>query len=307
MKKVLITAKCHAVLIEKLQAQNYEVEIKPTINYTELLQQIGDYVGLITTTSIAIDKPIIDAANQLQFIGRLGSGMEHIDVAYATLKSIKCVSSPEGNCNAVAEHCVGLLIGLTKNICKSYHQLQQHLFVREENRGEELSAKTIAIIGFGHTGAAFAQKLQGFNTKILVHDIFKNNCSNEYVQQVELQQIFSEADVVSLHLPATELTKYYANAQFFNSFQKPIYFLNTSRGDVVNTQDLIIALTQKKVVAAALDVLENEKLNTYTTVEKDQLDFLLQQPNVIITPHIAGYSHQSFYLMSKILGDKLGV
>lgn len=307
MKKIIITAKCHQILIDELQAKNYEVVIKPTINYSQLLQEINEYIGLITTTSIVIDKPIIDAANQLQFIGRLGSGMEHIDVQYANSKNIKCVSSPEGNCNAVAEHCVGMLISLTKNINKSYHQLQQGFWLRNENRGEELNDKTIAIIGFGHTGSAFAQKLKGFNVRILAHDIYKNNFNNDYIQQAKLQQIFNEADIVSMHLPATSLTKHYANAHFFNSFKKPVCFLNTSRGDVVNTNDLIAAIQQKKVLAAALDVLENEKLETYTKNEKEQLDFLLHQPNLIITPHIAGYSQQSFYLMAKVLLNKLNL
>lgn len=305
MKKVIITAKCHPYLIEQLTTKGYEINHQPKINYSQLLEVINDYTGLITTTSIIIDKAMLNAATNLKFIGRLGSGLEHIDVAFANSKNIVCVSSPEGNCNAVAEHCLGLLLNLMNNINKSSYDLKQGNFIRDENRGEELFGKTIGIIGFGHTGSSFAKLLQPFNVTVLANDIDKTGFENEYIKQASVEQIFENGDVISLHLPLTTLTKYLANDNFFNSLKKQPYFLNTSRGEVVNTDALISAIKNKKVKAVGLDVLENEKLETYTEPEKEQLIFLLQQNNVLITPHIAGYSNEAFYKMARITLDKL--
>ena len=303
--KVIITAKCHPFLIEKLQKKGYKILHLPITKYAELLSKINTCVGLITTTSIAIDKQMIDAATQLKWIGRLGSGMEHIDLDYATSKNIKCVSSPEGNCNAVAEHCLGLLLNLMNNINKSSNDLKQSNFIRDENRGEELFGKTVGIIGFGHTGSSFAKLLEPFNVTVLANDIEKNNFSNHYIKEASVKEIFEQSDIVSLHLPLTQITKHYANELFFNSFKKQPYFLNTSRGDIVDTSALITAIKNKKLKAVALDVLENEKLETYSNKETEELNFLLSQPNVIITPHIAGYTNEAFYKMAKIIIEKL--
>jgi len=304
-KRVIITAKCHQYLLDSLISRDYEIIHLPGIKYEELLAIVSSFTGIITTTSIVIDKQMIDAATNLKWIGRLGSGMEHIDVIYAKTKNIKCVSSPEGNCNAVAEHSLGLLLGLMNNINKSAVEVKAGKWLRDINRGEELFGKTIGIIGFGHTGSSFAKILQPFNGKVLANDIIKSGFDNEYIKKASVEQIVQNADVISLHLPLTEFTKYYANEAFFNSLEREPYFINTSRGDVVDTNALINAIKNKKVRAAGLDVLENEKLETYSKEEKHQLDFLSKQDNVIITPHIAGYSNEAFYKMAKIIIDKL--
>lgn len=305
-KKVLIAAPVHSILTRWLDANGYECIIREQITQHEAMKLVQDCTGIITSTRLQVNRELIDTAPLLQWVGRMGSGMEVIDLPYATKKGIACYSSPEGNCNAVAEHALGMLLSLNKKIVKSNAEVKNGIWLRDENRGVELEGKTVGIIGFGHTGSSFARKLYGFDVQVLAYDKYVHGAVPKYLEECKsLDRLFEEADIVSFHVPLQQDTQHYFNADFIEKMQKPFVLINTSRGGVVDTKALYDGLLSGKIVGACIDVWEEEPISAMSSKMKDYLDNIAAMPNVITTPHIAGYSVEALYKMSKVLLNKI--
>lgn len=271
------------------------------------LPELKNVRGIVTDTRLHIRENLLDQAPNLRWIGRLGSGMEHIDVQALHSRGIFCISTPEGNSLAVAEHCLGLYLALLRRIVLANQEVCSQIWRRNENRGEQLQGKKVGIIGYGNTGKAFAKILSLLGVEVLAYDKYKRIDSDIDlpVQPASLDMIFAEADMVSLHLPLTEETHYYANLNFFQRFYKRILFINSSRGKILDTEALLLAYDKGLIRGAALDVLENEKLDKWTEKDRQIFQSLKTKPNVILTPHIAGYTFQSLEKMSALLCQKL--
>lgn len=308
MKKVLVTDDCHPILTDGLLKLGYVCDYFPNIAPEKTFEIIGEYTGLIINSKILVNREFLNRAEKLEFVGRLGSGMEIVDRVYAAERNVAVVSSPEGNRNAVAEHALGMLLALSSKLLKGDREVRINVWEREANRGFELSGRTIGIFGYGHTGQQFAKKLQGMEMRVLACDKYKpaGYALNEpWVVETTPDVIQKEADIISLHLPLTEETRYFFDNTFINASRRGVILLNTSRGKCVNTADLIIALEDGRVGGACLDVFENEKPGTFTADEKLMYNRLHAFENVVMSPHVAGWTIESKKKLAEILLDKI--
>jgi len=305
--RVIVTADAHPLLQETLEARGYHVEVLPAITREVLAGRIIDCEGLVVTTRLRVDAGLLAAAPRLKWVARLGSGMELIDEEAAAALGIRCVSSPEGNRTAVAEHALGMLLSLMHRIRSSADEVRQGLWRRDANRGTELSGKTVGIIGYGHTGGAFARLLQPFGVTVLAHDRYRFGFAAGHVHEAGPEQIARYADVVSLHLPLTQETRHYADEAFFRSLAQRPWFINTSRGAVQDTAAVASALREGLVSGVALDVLETEPPAGGGGPEDEALRYLLSDARAVVTPHIAGYSQESYRELSAVVLRKLGL
>ncbi|HRW62079.1 MAG TPA: 2-hydroxyacid dehydrogenase [Bacteroidales bacterium] len=307
--KVLFVDSTHDNLPQKLTKAGFECHYMPDINPDKIKDIICDYHGIIIRSKIKIDKTLIDLSSNLRFIGRVGAGLENIDVDYAESKGIKCFNSPEGNRDAVGEHALGMLLCLFNNMLKADMEVRHGKWIREGNRGLEIKGKTIGIIGYGNMGSAFAQRLKGFDAHVIAYDKYKTKFTDNYVTEVSLNDVFEQTDILSLHVPLTDETFEMVDDEFINRFRKNIYIINTARGKVLKTESLVKNMKQGKVLGAALDVLEYEKVSFESLHSEENipeaLNYLINSQNVVLTPHIAGWTHESNVKLSEFLADKI--
>ena len=308
--KILHLDKNHSLLLKQLTAAGFENDenyYAPKETVEEIIHQ---YDGVILRSRFAIDRTFLDAATNLKFIGRVGAGLENIDCEYAEKKRITLIAAPEGNRTAVAEHALGMLLNLMNKLSFVNREVRNGIWKREENRGFEIEGKTVGIIGYGVMGKAFAQRLKGFNCKVICYDI-KTGVGDENAEQVALQQLQQQTDILSLHTPQTPETFHLINKKFIVGFQKPFWFINTARGKSVKTEDLVEALKSGTILGAGLDVLEYEKSSFENMFSDDELpeafQYLIQADNVLLSPHIAGWTMESKEKLAQIIVDKISV
>lgn len=305
--KILHLDSNHQLLLEQLAQAGFQNDKDYSSTKEQIEEKIENYHGIVIRSRFKIDKTFIDKAKNLQFIARVGAGLESIDVVYAKSKNIHLIAAPEGNRNAVGEHALGMLLSLMNKLNRADRLVREGKWIREGNRGYELQGKTVGIIGYGNMGKSFAKKLHGFDVETLCYDIL-DDVADQYARQVSLQELQEKIDVLSLHIPWTEHTDKMVNTRFINGFSKPFWLINTSRGKNVVTQHLVEALQSGKILGAALDVLEYEKLsfeNLFIEQKPEALEYLLQADNVILTPHIAGWTYESHQKLAQTIVDKI--
>ena len=310
--KILLLDSNHPLITEQLLAKGFVLEEDFTSSYDEVLQKINQYDGIIIRSRIPLDKNFLENAQNLKFIARVGAGMENIDLEVAKNLGISLINSPEGNRDAVAEHVVAMLLILMNRLFIASEEVKNGIWKREENRGDELLGKTFGIIGYGNMGKATAKRLSGFGVEVIFYDILPN-LEDEFAKQVSLEELQERADILSLHIPLDASTEYLVDENFISKMKKNFYLVNTARGKNVKTSALVDALKSGKVKAAALDVLEYEKSSfenldistSLSTRNKEDLQFLLESNQVIVTPHIAGWTHQSKEKLAQFIVDKI--
>lgn len=305
--KILHLDTNHPLLINQLNDLGFENDEDYTASKEVIESKISNYDGIVLRSRFSIDKQFLDAATQLKFIARVGAGLENIDCDYAVQKGITLIAAPEGNRNAVGEHALGMLLSLFNKLNKADNEVRHGKWLREENRGVELDGKTVGLIGYGNMGKSFAKKLLGFNVEVLCYDI-QENVGDKHAKQVSLEEFQNQVDVVSLHTPQTPLTLEMINATFINQFKKSFWFINTARGKSVVTSDLVEALKSGKILGAGLDVLEYEKSsfeNMFTSEMPEAFKYLIKAENVLLTPHIAGWTIESKEKLAQTIVDKI--
>ena len=304
IKKILIVDDLHPVFKERAALLGFEVDDRPLISREETMEVIKHYTGIAVRTKFRIDKELFDAAPNLEFVARAGAGLDNIDEAIAKEKGIKLLNAPEGNMDAVGEHATGLLLSLMNNFRIADQQIRSGKWDREGNRGYELKGKTVGIVGYGFMGKSFAKKLKGFEVNVIAYDKYKTGFSDEYAKEVSMEEIVRQSDVLSLHIPLTSETRQMVNEEYLFHFRKPIFFINTARGEIVNTSAVLSALNQGKILGAGLDVLEAEKFPLLGL--QDWYEDIVANEKVILTPHVGGWTFDSYRKISEVLAEKLG-
>jgi len=308
MNKILFVDNSHPILAEILTKNGFQCDYFPDYQRNEFIKIIDNYIGIIIRSKIKIDKEILNKASNLKIIGRVGAGMESIDLEYAAQKGVICLNSPEGNRDAVGEHALAMLLCLFNNLKRADLQMREGIRDREGNRGIEIKGKTIGIIGYGNMGSAFAQRLKGFECNVIAYDKYKCGFGNEFVKEVGIDELFDKTDILSLHVPLTEETYYMFDEYFINQFKKGFYLINTARGPVVKTKSLVEYLKIGKIKGACLDVIEYEQ-SSFEEIQSDNLPdaylYLTKSENVLLSPHIAGWTVESKFKLAKVLADKI--
>jgi D-3-phosphoglycerate dehydrogenase len=301
--KILIVDDLHPAFKLAAEDMGFEVDDLPLIKKEEVLKILPNYIGLAIRTKFRVDREVMDAAPNLKFVARAGAGMDNIDVAIADKRNIQLINAPEGNCDAVGEHATGLLLSLMNNFRKADIEIRNQIWDREGNRGYELKGKTVAIIGYGHMGQSFAKKLKGFEVSVMAYDKYKTGFSDEFAKEVSMEEVVKHADVLSLHIPLTKETKQMVNDEYLLHFRRPIFFLNTARGEIVNTSSVLKGIKNSKILGAGLDVLETEKFPNLAN-EAFYKDLIIEG-KLILTPHIGGWTFDSYRKISEVLALKL--
>jgi D-3-phosphoglycerate dehydrogenase len=302
-KKILIIDDLHPVFAEKARELGFEVDDRPLITREETLAIIHEYMGIAVRTKFSIDQELFTVATQLRFVARAGAGLDNIDIQAAAARNIQLMNAPEGNCDAVGEHAVGLLLALMNNFRQADQEVRNGVWDRESNRGYELKGKVVGIVGYGFMGQSFAKKLSGFGVKIIAYDKYKTGFSDDLVREVSMEEIVKHSDVLSLHIPLTSETKQMVDDEYLFHFKKPIFFINTARGEIVNTRAVLANIKTGKILGAGLDVLEAEKFPSLG--EQPWFEELKDNGRVILTPHVGGWTFDSYRKISEVLADKL--
>ncbi|QHS55378.1 phosphoglycerate dehydrogenase [Mucilaginibacter sp. 14171R-50] len=301
---ILIVDDLHPAFMEQAEGFGYTCNYQPDMKLEEAFAIIDNYDGLAIRSKFQVDKAFIDQAKNLRFICRAGAGMDNIDEEYALARGIKLINAPEGNMDAVGEHAVGMLLSLMNNLNTADAEIRAGSWRREENRGHELKGRTVGIIGYGYMGSSFAKKLSGFGVEVIAYDKYKTGFSDKYAREVSMEEIVKRSDVLSLHIPLTKETNGMVDDEYFFHFKKPIFFLNMARGKVVKTQAVLNAIRQGKIIGAGLDVLEVEKFPALG--EQEWFVELRKSGKVILSPHVAGWTFDSYRKISEVMAQKLG-